>query len=139
MAESVKPGAVQSLDLSGLLDAVAISITEAQQALLQGRVGDLQECIARQKILLEQFRELKRQGLRQHELRAQELPQQRPSSSSDQPDAGKLETANLTARRIANQNRVFAAVLRRMNRNLGMLRRATAGISILYDAGAASR
>ncbi len=99
-----------------MLEELSSVIAKSQSALLDGKLRELEGCVRRQRTLCEQLESrLRRYSARQN------LPCDR--------DCAHIAVTAMHAR---EQNRVFSAVLRRMRRNLEVVRNALAGASVEY-------
>lgn len=96
-----------------LIEEIATAIAEAQAALIAGRIEDLETSVIQQQELCAALKTL-----------------QDNKFSFDRSDPRELVA---TARRARQQNLLFAAVVRRMNRHLDTLRNLLNGLSLTYQ------
>ena len=95
-------------------------IAGAQSALLDGRMADLEQCIMRERELCREF---------QLALPADDLAVAQVA----------IDTRRQAAERAREQNRVFSAVLRRMRRNLEVLRNLRRSCELAYGGVISAR
>ena len=109
------PSQPSSDDSRVIVEEIACAIANAQAALLAGRFAELERCVSHQQELCIVLAKLHNDASR---------------ASTDMDNKIRLVSA---AQRAHQQNKIFGAGLRRMQRHLETLRRVLNGRSLTYD------
>ena len=101
-----------------ILQDVTGAIAASQAALIKGSLQELENCIERQRGLCRKLQFVLRTN---------------SGASTGENDGPKRRELKAVALQARDQNRVFSAVLRRVRRNLEIMRNISAGSSLEYN------